>query len=199
MKQNNLTNKKILATVTGGVAAAYVLATVALTAYKIIEYDTKDLYSYNSLQRAEKKLEQAQEHLSNTFERLTDDSFIYQQLYADARYSQLFNEYIELDKKLSNANTYTDALYQKMWNRRDELLELMALHEDSLRTHYTKNHPEMVHANKMVRRAQCHLDKVQKHCAVRDSIKQIPMTQRIKSNWDRFCKDRQMIKNIKQK
>ena len=186
MKKINTMDKKTLATVAGGIVGTYALATVVLFAINIAQYDTKNLYSYSDLERAQEELEDAQTFQSFTAGRLTDSYYINNKLHSDPQYIELLDQFHKINIELDNPYKYTIEQHQALWTKHEEILEKMALFEDSLFTHCVNKHPDMIMADTRLKNAEKHFNNVQKDCAARDSIKQISFAKRLKSNWNKY-------------
>ena len=186
MKKINTMDKKTLATVAGGIVGTYALATVVLFAINIAQYDTKNLYSYSDLERAQTELEDAQTFQTHTVERLTNSYYINNQLHSDPQYIELLDQFHKINIELDNPYKYTIEQHQALWTKREEILEKMALFEDSLFTHCVNKHPDMIMADTRLKNAKQLFNKAKKDCAVRDSIKQISFAKRLKSNWNKY-------------
>ena len=187
MQKKRLIDDKTAFILAASVVAVYALATVALYASGFVNYDIKGLYSRNDLDKARKDLAMAETHKSDVYDRLLIDNNFADVLYMDTRHSKLLEQYMNLTDKMRDANNND----KNLWTEYYELGEAMALREDSLMRQYIETHPDMIKASKLEKQARSHFDKVMKDCATRDSLKQVPLVKRIKSNWQKFCADRQ--------
>lgn len=196
MKNNKLIDNKILLRTCGFIWGTYAIATIAIAANKIINYDKQEFYSEASLARAEKAAEQATNQYNLIYTELEQDS--YKAICKSEDYLNLHSRATELKRQIRKCDSKS-AQHAVLSDQLCQVYDEMALMEDSLRRAYINNHPYMRAADKQLKHAEIHLERVRKDCKSLDSIKQVPTTQRIKSNWNKICADWRMIQSTKQK
>ena len=196
MKNNKLIDNKTLLRTCGFILGTYAIATIAIAANKIINYDKQDFYSEASLARAEKAAEHAINQYNLIYTELEQDS--YKAICKSEDYLNLYSKASELKQQIRRCDP-KGARHAILREQLCQVYDKMALMEDSLCRAYINSHPDMRAADRQLKHAKIHLERVHKDCKSLDSIKQVPTTQRIKSNWNKICADWRMIQNTKQK
>ncbi|MBR2412407.1 MAG: hypothetical protein IKB10_01960 [Alphaproteobacteria bacterium] len=189
-------NKKNLLYLAGGIVATYAISTIALFIFHLVNYDKMDCYNNASLKRAKESALRAMDEYNSTQTKLEQDS--YDELYQDATYLNMHTKAEILKRQLQKCDPKS-LHYANLFGELHQLYDDIALREDSLRRTYINNHPAMRIAGRQLKHAETHLARVYDSCKKLDSIKQVPTTERIKSNWNRLCADWRMVQNTKKK
>jgi len=189
-------NKKTLLYIAGGIATTYAISAMALFMFHLVNYDTQDCYTNASLNRAKESALRAIEEYNITHTKLEQDS--YSALCQDAEYLNMHTKAATLKRQLQKCDSKS-LHYANLCGQLHQIYDDIALREDSLRRTYINNHPSMRIAVRQLKHAETHLARVYDSCKKLDSIKQVPTTERIKSNWNRLCADWRMVQNTKKK